>query len=232
MVFIVDEVDTATNNQVFIDFLAQLRAAYLERDVMPAFQSVILAGVYDIRSIKRKISEEGEYRENSPWNITAEFGVDMNFSAEEIAGMLMEYEKDCHTGMEVRQMSDLLWHYTSGYPYLVSWLCRYMDEQSLENKELQKKNAWTKEGFLLAVKRLVEDNNPLFASLKNKLDAYQELDGLISRLLFQGKKIAYNADDTAVLDAEMFGLVKIRDSAVYIANIIFETRLYHRYLSK
>lgn len=66
MVFIVDEVDTATNNQVFIDFLAQLRAAYLERDVMPAFQSVILAGVYDIRSIKRKISEEGEYRENSP----------------------------------------------------------------------------------------------------------------------------------------------------------------------
>lgn len=85
-------------------------------------------------------------------NIAAEFGVDMNFSAEEIAGMLMEYEKDRHTGMEVGQMSDLLWHYTSGYPYLVSWLCRYMDEQSLENKELQKKNAWTKEGFLLAVK--------------------------------------------------------------------------------
>lgn len=127
-------------------------------------------------------------------------------------------------------MSDLLWHYTSGYPYLVSWLCRYMDEQSLENKELQKKDAWTKEGFLLAVKRLVEDSNPLFASLKNKLDIYPELDGLISRLLFQGKKIAYNADDTAVLDAEMFGLVKIRDSAVYIANIIFETRLYNRYL--
>lgn len=230
VVFIVDEVDTATNNQVFIDFLAQLRAAYLERDVMPAFQSVILAGVYDIRSIKRKISEEGEYRENSPWNIAAEFSVDMNFSVEEIAGMLMEYEKACHTGMEVGQMSDLLWHYTSGYPYLVSWLCRYMDGQSLENKELQKKDAWTKEGFLLAVKRLVEDNNPLFASLKNKLDAYPELDGLISRLLFQGKKIAYNADDTAVLDAEMFGLVKVRDSAVYIANIIFETRLYNRYL--
>ena len=52
LVLIIDEVDTATNNQVFVDFLAQLRAYYLRRMQMPTFRSVILAGVYDVRNVK------------------------------------------------------------------------------------------------------------------------------------------------------------------------------------
>ena len=98
VVLLVDEADTATNNQVFVDFLAQLRAAYLERDVMPSFQSVILASVYDIRSVKRKLHPDGEHRENSPWNIAAKFRVDMEFSVSDIKGMLAQYEADHHTG--------------------------------------------------------------------------------------------------------------------------------------
>ena len=35
IVMIIDEVDTATNNQVFLDFLAQLRADYLEQEKDP-----------------------------------------------------------------------------------------------------------------------------------------------------------------------------------------------------
>ena len=38
---------------VSLDFLSQLRGYYIDRDVTPAFQSVILAGVYDIKNIKR-----------------------------------------------------------------------------------------------------------------------------------------------------------------------------------
>ena len=45
VVLMIDEVDSASNNQVFIDFLAQLRALYLKRDKVPTFHSVILAGV-------------------------------------------------------------------------------------------------------------------------------------------------------------------------------------------
>ena len=48
LVLMIDEVDSASNNQVFIDFLAQLRAYYLKRDKTPTFHSVILAGVYNI----------------------------------------------------------------------------------------------------------------------------------------------------------------------------------------
>ena len=45
IVLLIDEVDTAANNQIFLDFLAQLRAAYLDSDITPTFQSVILASV-------------------------------------------------------------------------------------------------------------------------------------------------------------------------------------------
>lgn len=55
IVIMIDEVDSASNNQVFIDFLAMLRQYYLNREDMPTFYSVILAGVYDIKNLKLKI---------------------------------------------------------------------------------------------------------------------------------------------------------------------------------
>ena len=39
---LIDEVDSATNNQVFLDFLAQLRAYYIDRDVQPHFSRSFL----------------------------------------------------------------------------------------------------------------------------------------------------------------------------------------------
>ena len=78
VVIVIDEIDTAANNQVFLDFLAQLRAAYLDSDKTAAFQSVILAGVYDVRNIRRKLRPEDEHKQNSPWNIAADFDVDMS----------------------------------------------------------------------------------------------------------------------------------------------------------
>lgn len=223
VVLIIDEVDTATNNQVFIDFLSQLRAYYLRRKKTPVFQSVILAGVYDVKNMKRKLRPEAEHKVNSPWNIAADFLVDMSFSTEDISGMLQEYEADHHTGMDIGQISMLLHDYTSGYPYLVSRLCMFMDERIPDS-------AWTKEDFLVSVKMLLEDSNPLFQSLMNKLTDFPELNQVISRLLFQGQSIAYNPDDSAVQNARMFGFVKIKDSTVLLANRLFEMRLYNKFL--
>lgn len=79
IVLMVDEIDTAANNRVFIDFLAQLRAYYMKRRTTPTFHSVILAGVYDVRNIKRKIRPEDDNKVNSPWNIAVPFRVNMSF---------------------------------------------------------------------------------------------------------------------------------------------------------
>lgn len=77
---------------------------------------------------------------------------------------------------------------------------------------------------------LLEENNPLFDSLMNKLSRFPELKAVIFRQLFQGQPIAYVPDDTAIRNARMFGLVKIQDSTVQIANRIFEVRLYNKFL--
>ena len=73
--------DSASNNQVFIDFLAQLRDYYQEREDVPIFHSVILAGVYDIKNLKLKLCPDTEHLYNSPWNIAADFDIDMSFSS-------------------------------------------------------------------------------------------------------------------------------------------------------
>ena len=81
IILIIDEVDNASNNQIFLDFLAQIRGYYINRDVKPTFQSVILSSVYDIKNLKQKFENGAEPRRNSPWNIAADFLVDMSFSA-------------------------------------------------------------------------------------------------------------------------------------------------------
>ena len=123
IVLIIDEVDSAGNNEVFVRFLAMLRGAYLKRDKTPTFHSVILAGVYSIKNLKLKLRPESEHQYNSPWNIAADFDIDMNFSAQQIAGMLTEYEADYHTGMDIRAISEEIYAYTSGYPVLASMIC-------------------------------------------------------------------------------------------------------------
>lgn len=231
VVLIIDEVDSATNNQVFLDFLAQLRAYYLKRDEMSTFQSVILAGVYDVKNIRQKIRLDEDHKVNSPWNIASDFKVDMSFSKDDIVGMLKEYEADCHTGMDVNEIAGLIFEYTCGYPYLVSRLCKLMDEDVADSVNFGDGTAWTKEGFLVAEKLLLSEKNTLFESLMGKLNDYPSLKQKLYTILFGGKNLIYNPDDPAVDIAMMFGFVKNNSGTLVIANRIFEIRLYNYFLT-
>ncbi len=232
IVLMIDEVDSATNNQVFLDFLAQIRAYYINRDIQDTFQSVILAGVYDVKNLKRKLRPEDSHKVNSPWNIATNFKIDMSFSKSEIANMLENYEKDYHTGMNINQMSELLYDYTSGYPFLVSSLCKFIDEDVCEKNYFAiKSKAWTKNGFNEAVKMILIDKNTLFESLIGKLTNDAELNDMIETLLFTGKQVVYNRDNIIIDNASMFGFIKNEHGTVTIANRIFEMRLYNFYLS-
>ncbi len=161
IVLMIDEVDNAANNQVFLDFLAQLRSCYIGRDIKPAFQSVILTGVYDVRNIKRKFRPEDEHKSNSPWNIAADFLIDMSFSAKDIVGMLTEYEQDHKTGMDIPAIAADIYDYTSGYPFLVSRICKLIDERVTGSEEFyDSTKAWTKAGITEAVKLLLSEKIP------------------------------------------------------------------------
>lgn len=233
IVLMIDEVDSASNNQVFIDFLAQLRVYYLNRESRPIFHSVILAGVYDIKNLKLKIRPDEEHQYNSPWNIAADFDIDMSFSAKQIAFMLEMYEADHHTGMDTLAVSEEIYQYTSGYPYLVSAICKIMDEK-LPDKDIfaESRNIWTKEGVEEAVKILLRSKNTLFDSMVKHIREYADLKEMLYAILFQGERVAYNQYNHTIALACMFGYVVDDGVNVQVANRIFETCLYNLFLSE
>jgi hypothetical protein len=54
VVLMIDEVDKTSNNQVFLNFLGMLRNKYHQKNKGAdySFQSVLLAGVYDVKNLK------------------------------------------------------------------------------------------------------------------------------------------------------------------------------------
>lgn len=229
IVLMIDEVDSASNNQVFIDFLAQLRGYYLDRERRSIFHSVILAAVYDIKNLKQKIRPDEAHQYNSPWNIAANFYVAMNFPAEQIADMLCEYEEDHHTGMNVEAVAEEIYQYTSGYPYLVSAICKIMDEKT---NGVDDSTAWKREGILQAVNYILKADLPLFGSMIKHVNEYPAIKKMLYNILFWGESIVYNLNNRAVGLAGMFGYVKEQEGCVRIANRIFETCLYDYFLSE
>ncbi len=226
IVLMIDEVDSASNNQVFIDFLAQLRGYYLARDRRPIFHSVILAGVYDIKNLKLKIRPDSEHQYNSPWNIAADFDIDMSFSADQIKAMLTEYESDHQTGMDRRAVAEAIYQYTSGYPYLVSAVCKLMDEKLLAHKAFASGQCiWTREGVSQAVGLMMKSNTPLFDSLVKQLDTYKDLRKAIQEIIYQGKRVPFSPNEKAINLGIMFGFLKEENGQVVLSNRVFEMYL-------
>lgn len=231
IVLIIDEVDQASNHKIFLSFLGVLREKYLQRKELPTFQSVILAGVYDIKNLKLKFRDETEHQYNSPWNIASDFNVEMSLDKAGIAGMLEDYECDHKTGMDVGYISELIYDYTSGYPYLVSRICKIIDEQ-LQQKVSEPKGYWSKEGVLEAVKVILSEQNSLFDDMRKKISDFPELRSMFYEILYNGKEYPYNYYQYATDLAKMFGYIVNNNGKVAISNRIFETWLYNLFLSE
>jgi len=234
VVLMIDEVDKASNHVIFLDFLSKLRDKYLSRKVEEdfTFHSVILAGVYDIKNLKLKMIQEGIYAPietetttyNSPWNIASTFKVDMAFSEAEIAGMLVEYEEDHQTGMNIDDISKEISEYTSGYPVLVSSICKYIDEELSRD--------WTTAGVRRAVKLILKEKTPLFDNLIKNLDSNKSLFSLLSYMVLNSRNWSFNPDDEMINIGMRYGYLKENNGKVEIANKIFKVRLLNYFTAK
>lgn len=228
LVLMIDEVDSATNNQVFLDFLAQLRGYYINRNRFATFQSVILAGVCDIRNLKRKMRPDEEHKDNSPWNIAADFDIDMSFSVKQIRDMLTDYAADHYMDIDTAAIAGEIYDYTSGYPYLVSRLCQLLDEMYTAGMH----DSWTHAGILEAVRKLVRESNSLFEDMAKKVKDYSDLGTMLRDILFCGKGIPFNLGTELVSIGAMFGFLKDEDGQIAIANRIFEIWFYNLFIAQ
>lgn len=157
----------------------------------------------------------------------------MSFSADQIAGMLEEYEADYHTGMDIQAVAEEIYAYTSGYPVLVSLICKRIDEKILGSDGFDNpQKAWSQEGIEKAVKIILIDRAPLFESMIRHLDEYSGMKKMFQAILFQGNEFSYSPDTKEISLACMFGYAVNMDGKVRIANRIFETRLYNYFLSE
>lgn len=180
---------------------------------------MILAGVYNIKNLKLKIRPEAERKYNSPWNIAADFEVDMSFSVEEIAEMLRQYLAETGISMDVQAVSEKLRFYTSGYPFLVSWICKWIDERG--------EKQWTVQNVENAEKELLINDNTLFDDLIKNIENHEELKQTLTEILLDGKRMIYAKSDPVINLGIMFGILSEKEKIVCISNIIFETYLYN-----
>ena len=222
IVLIIDEVDSASNYESFIKLLRMLRSKYLNRKKLPTFQSVILAGVYDIKNLKLKVRPDSDHQYNSPWNIAVSYTADMSLPTDGIDQMLQEYESDHHTGMDTAAIAQMITDYTSGYPFFVSRICQIIDEQNY---------TWNKEGIQNAVKLLLKEKNPFFDDLLKKLDDFSEINKLLKDILLYGNSVSFNIDNKFLNLAAMFNYIREENGKVKIFNRIIETRLYNKFMS-
>ena len=226
VVLIIDEVDKSSNNQLFLSFLGMLRDKFLASkngdDI--TFHSVILLGVYDVKNLKLKLRQDEEKKFNSPWNIATEFEVEMSFNPKEISTMLADYEKEHKTGMNIEEISEELYKFTSGYPFLVSRLCKIIEEKLNRN--------WTLKGIEDSVKILLEEKNTLFDDLIKNLENNKTLYDLIYDILIEGKKILFNIYAPIIDLGVVLGILKKENTILAVSNKIFELCIYNYMISK
>ena len=212
IVILIDEVDQASNYESFLMFLGVLRRMFLDRGSLPTFQSVILAGVYDIKNLKLKIRTEDEHQYNSPWNISVPFDEDMSLSAKGIADMLSEYKADHNLAFDEVFIGQMIRDYTAGYPFLVSRICQIIDSEQY---------SWDKDGILKAVNAILVGDEPFWKDAKRTIENDEDLKDLL-QCVIEGQYVCYEPYAKGMKAALEHDFIKRIKTPVEIASPLHE----------
>ena len=235
MVLLIDEVDSSSNHELFLKFLGMLRSKYLKRHLKTekTFHSVVLVGVHDIKTLKLKIRPNTIHIPyNSPWNIAANFEVDMNLKVAEIVPMLKEYATERKVQLNAQQCAEKLFYYTSGYPFLVSALCKILDEKILP---IHQKNNWTIQDIDQAARLLITNKrgNTNFDHLIKNLENYPELYQLVFDILVKKEHYDYTIQNPTINLGVLYGLFDYEvGNGLKIHNRIYSELIFNYMTSK
>ena len=233
VVLIIDEVDQSTNSQIFLRFLGILRDKYLLRnkDKDTSFHSVVLAGVHDIKTIKLKLRPNEEKKLNSPWNIAADLNVDLSFKPNQIETIFDDFLTE-HTNVKIpkKEIAEKIYYYTHGYPFLVSKMCKIIDEIIIKKRE--DKN-WYLKDVETAFKKITYGGytTTLFQSNAKNLQNNDKLFQFIYEILIANESKDYIEDDKQVYLAKTYGIIRDDNGKCKIHNRIFSHRFYDLILS-
>jgi hypothetical protein len=190
------------------------------------FLSVALAGIHDVKSLKLKIRKDDETKLNSPWNIAADFNVDMSFNPAEIKTMLVSYSEDSGVKMDFNAVAERIHYYTSGYPFLVSKICKNIAEEEAGQKPDYNPKHWTLDDIDWSFRWLTRESYTTtnFDDLVKNLENNPDLYNLVQSILFNGtaKSISFSVKNPLVNLGIMYGMFKEENGRTVIHNRVYE----------
>ena len=205
-----------------------LRNKYLARNrgVDTTFHSVILAGVHDIKTIKLKLHPGEEEKLNSPWNIATDLNVDLSFNSEQIVTLLDDFLTE-HSSIQIpkKEISEKIYYYTSGYPFLVSLMCKTIYEKIISEREDQN---WHLKDVQTAFEMIVYGGytTTLFDSIAKNVQNDEKLNKFIHELVINNAKIDFITNDKIIMYANAHAIIRDKQGKCIIHNRIFSQRLY------
>lgn len=227
VVVLIDEIDKSSNSQLFLSFLGMLRDKYLKRKREVTFKSVILAGVHDVKSLKLKIRKDSKTKLNSPWNIAADFNIDMSFNPLEIKTMLVSYAEDKGVKMDFDALAERIHYYTNGYPFLVSKICKNIDEEEAADNPVYDPERWTCDdidwSFRWLTRPMYTTTN--FDDLVKNLENNKDLFALVRAVSVEGREVSATADNPVVNLGITYGILSASQDKIVISNRVYEQRI-------
>lgn len=132
--------------------------------------------------------------------------------------MLSDYENDVHTGMDIKAISEEIYKFTTGYPFLVSYICKKIDEDFGQE--------WTSESIVKAVKVLVQGNSTLMDDLSKNLENNAEFREFMYSVSVNSVSYSFSLLNPMVNMGNMFSYIRNKEGRVAIHNLIFEEALF------
>lgn len=119
----------------------------------------------------------------------------------------------------------------NGYPYLVSKLSKFVDEDILPQKGVQQ---WDKADTEAAFKRITYGGytTTLFDSMTKYLEDDSDLFDMVFDLAINGASYDFNINAPVVNTAAIYGIIRDDHGMCRIHNRVFEQRLYGYFLAK
>ncbi|MCP5051527.1 MAG: AAA family ATPase, partial [bacterium] len=125
--------------------------------------------------------------------------------------------------------SERLFYLTSGYPFLVSYLCKIIDEELMPGK---KTKTWEQGDLDKAIQITLKQNNTNFESLTGKLANNPELYEFVFNIVMNESVFFYNPHNEMIEFGIMHGVLKEENDRVKVHNRLYEQMITNYMASK
>jgi len=220
-VLLIDEVDSIPET-VVIGFLRALREMFLDRDLLPTFHAVALAGVHDIKNLKARVRDESQTLGSaSPFNIAIDYELPP-FSRENIQQYFSQHTDETEQAFDDAAITRV-YEVTNGHPWLVSVLAKSLVENIVPDRRQKILIGHTEE----AIQKLIKSSNSNFDSLyKNARKS--GIFPIVLELL-TGVRSEFNIHSDSVALGVRYGIFAEGNQQLIVANLIYAQVLYQHF---